>query len=481
MSEMDPREHHQRRYPPRARRRFDDEAQDAAFHREEWEDSYLPVSDDAGYDTSAYGYVPLEEPEPVSEGDLLDGTENYDGYYDDVLEADAYAEAPSAGGYEPGGVEAVYERTRPHLDRQAPPPRRNAHRRKQRRRRTAVLLGVAALVLILAAVSVHYLGGIRQLVSGAADYDGKGSGEVTVTIPEGASGRDIAQILHKEDVVASAQAFENAFSGSSLAKGIQAGTYTLHKKMAASEALAMLLNPASKADLTITIPEGFTVKQVHDRLVSVGNFSDAEVEAAMKDTTAIGLPAEANGNVEGWLAPDTYTIGPSDKPADLLKQMVSLTISRLDKAGVAAADREKVLIKGSIIEREVNKDEYYPKVARVVENRLAGDSQTHGLLQMDSTVLYGVGQTGGIPSPEQLKQDTPYNTYLHKGLPPTPIGAVGLKAIEAVVHPAEGNWLYYVTVNLETGETKFASTLAEHDANAKELRRYCADNPTVCK
>ncbi|MBD3688773.1 endolytic transglycosylase MltG [Winkia sp. C62] len=343
-----------------------------------------------------------------------------------------------------------------------------------------ILIAVAVAVVVAAIASIGYLGGLRSLVSGADDYEGRGSGEVSVTIPEGATGRDIAQILADADVVASPQAFENAYSSSSLAKGIQAGSYTLRKHMSASEALAMLLNPASKADLTITIPEGFTKAQVKDRLVSIGQFSADEVDKAMANTQALGIPAEANGNIEGWLAPDTYTIGPNESAESLLKTMVNLTIKRLDAAGVSPADRQAVLTKGSIIEREVNKDEYYPMVARVVENRLSDNPETHGLLQMDSTVLYGLGKTGGIPSRDDLAKDTPYNTYLHKGLPPSPIGAVGEKAIAAVMKPSAGNWMYYVTVNLETGETKFASTLDEQTKNTEELKRYCSSHPDVC-
>ncbi|MDU0967789.1 MAG: endolytic transglycosylase MltG [Actinomycetaceae bacterium] len=361
------------------------------------------------------------------------------------------------------------------------PRQRTMARRKQRRRRAAAIIVIAALLLVAALGAIHYLGGLQSLFGGADDYEGKGTGQVTVTIPENSTGRDIAKILADKDVVASAQAFENAYRSSSLAKGIQAGTYNMRKHMSASEALALMLNPASKADLMITIPEGFTKSQVKDRLVNVGKFNATDVDKAMTDSSALGLPAEAGGNVEGWLAPDSYTIGPRDTAATLLKRMVDLTIERLDKAGVPAADREKVLIKGSILEREVNKDEYYGKVARVLENRLADNNETHGLLQMDSTVLYGLGKTGGIPSSDELKQDTPYNTYLHKGLPPSPIGAVGEKAITAVMHPEQGSWLYYVTVNLETGETKFATTNAEQNRNTEELKKYCRDNPDVCK
>ncbi|WP_338088351.1 endolytic transglycosylase MltG [Nanchangia anserum] len=450
MSDVDPHNASAKRYPPRRSRRRSDAEVDAPSQAHRADGAYEAAD-------------PVTSETPVTSSD-----------------EDTQVGIPQAV---PAVAHEHVESERPHGEARPegqPTPRRGIDRKRQRRRRTMILIAVAVAVVVAAIASIGYLGGLRSLVSGADDYEGRGSGEVSVTIPEGATGRDIAQILADADVVASPQAFENAYSSSSLAKGIQAGSYTLRKHMSASEALAMLLNPASKADLTITIPEGFTKAQVKDRLVSIGQFSADEVDKAMANTQALGIPAEANGNIEGWLAPDTYTIGPNESAESLLKTMVNLTIKRLDAAGVSPADRQAVLTKGSIIEREVNKDEYYPMVARVVENRLSDNPETHGLLQMDSTVLYGLGKTGGIPSRDDLAKDTPYNTYLHKGLPPSPIGAVGEKAIAAVMKPSAGNWMYYVTVNLETGETKFASTLDEQTKNTEELKRYCSSHPDVC-
>ena len=161
--------------------------------------------------------------------------------------------------------------------------------------------------------------------------------------------------------------------------------------------------------------------------------------------------------------------------------MVAATVAELDSLGLAADQRETLLITASILEREVNIDEYLPMVARVIENRLTNTSaETQGYLQMDSTVLYGVGKTGGVPNADDLANDNPYNTYIYKGLPPTPIAQPGQAAIEAVLNPAEGSWLYYVTVNLDTGETLFADTYAEQQANKEKFDEYCAANEGKC-
>ncbi|MFH5823251.1 endolytic transglycosylase MltG [Georgenia sp. AZ-5] len=352
-------------------------------------------------------------------------------------------------------------------------------RRRRRRRRSAVVLFVA--IAMIAALSVWAVPRVVDLVAGspaAQDYPGPGTGEVLVQIEEGSTGQDMGAALEEAGVVASVDAFTEAFNDNVNAASIQPGTYTLAKEMRASDAVAALLDPASKAEITITVVEGFHATQVYARIANVAGLPIEEVEAAAADPAAIGLPAEAGGDPEGWLAAATYSFQPGDDAASMLRAMVELTVARLDERGVAPADRQAVLTKASIVEREVNLPQYYGQVARVVENRLAGGNGANGRLQMDSTVQYGLGEVGGVPSTTDLADaSNPYNTYVHPGLPPTPIGAPGEPALDAVVNPPAGDWLYFVTVNLETGETKFAATLEEHNANVAELRAWRDANP----
>ena len=359
--------------------------------------------------------------------------------------------------------------------------------RRQRKRRRHWL---TSLVIVVTLAAVGVLGykaiGIMRDASAQAthaeDYKGEGEGEVTVTIPEGASGVDIGDILQSKGVVASGKAFTNAVKNNPKGNTIQPGTYKLKKKMSASSALQALLDPESKGDHTLTIPAGVTKQIVKDRLKKVGNFTDEQIEAAYADTAGIGLPAEAGGNVEGWLAPGTYDVAENATPKDLIKKMVSKTVTQLKELKVPKEDYQKVLTKASIVEREVNSERYYGQAARVIENRLAQtDGETHGLLQMDSTVQYGLGRYGGIPSEAETQDaNNAYNTYVHKGLPPGPIGSPGEAAIKAVINPPAGSWLYFVTVNLETGETLFASTNDEQKANTKKLNDYCNKNKEIC-
>lgn len=364
--------------------------------------------------------------------------------------------------------------------------RRREERARRRRKRKRRLITALILVVVLAAVGgigykAYNYSGLSSIGASPSDYSGAGEGEVIVTIPDGATGNDIAKVLVDADVVATAGAFANAYADNANASNIQPGTYTLRSHMSAANAVAMLLDPASRSDHTLTIPEGATKTQVKDRLMSVGHYTDTEVEEAFGATDAIGLPAVAGGNVEGWLAPGVYDVADGSSATDIVTSMVSTTRGNLAKLGVNDADYESVLTKASIVEREGN-PQYYTQIARVIENRLTNtDAQTQGKLEMDSTVLYGLNRTGGIPSKEEIADGSnKYNTYAHPGLPPSPIGSPGSAAISAVMKPAEGDWLYFVTVNLQTGETLFATTQAEQDENTKKLTEYCNQNPGVC-
>ncbi|WP_172120085.1 endolytic transglycosylase MltG [Actinomyces faecalis] len=375
--------------------------------------------------------------------------------------------------------------------RQTRPGRRERNRQREherRRRRRRALISTLVLVLVLAGVGfVAYqaLGVVKDARAGSSsvsDYTGAGNGEVVVTIPEGASGSEIGQILKDAGVVATVGAFTDAYAANSNASKIQAGTYTLRLQMSAANAVAALLDPASRSDHTLTIPEGYTTAQVKDRLVSVAGFTSEEVDSAFADATGIGLPEVAGGQVEGWLAPSTYDVPEDATATDVVGAMVSLTVSRLQSAGVAEADYETVLIKASIVEREAASVSYYGQVARVIENRLADtEGETKGRLQMDSTVLYGLGRTGGIPTADEVADaSNPYNTYQHEGLPPGPISNPGLEAIQGVINPPPGDWLYFVTVNLDTGETLFSATHEEQVRNTEQLTAWCEEHAETC-
>ncbi|MGC5616931.1 endolytic transglycosylase MltG [Georgenia sp. Z1491] len=357
-------------------------------------------------------------------------------------------------------------------------------RRRRRRRRTRSVVVVVLTALALAAVAWFALPQVRDMLgfrpdTSAEDFPGPGSDEVDVTIPIGASGTEIASTLVEAGVVASERAFTDAYANNPDSGGIQPGTYTLLEEMRAEDAVAALLDPASRNEITMTIPEGFTRDQVVERVAGNLEIEVEEVAEAAADAEAIGLPEVAEGESEGWFGPATYAFEPDTTAEEVLAEMVTFQVDRLQQLGVPEEDWQSVLTRASIVEREVNIDEYMPQVATVIENRLNDTTETNGMLGMDSTVLYGMGETGGMPtSDDTANPDNPYNTYVHPGLPPTPIGSPGDTSIAAVLDPAEGDWLYFVTVNLDTGETLFASTLEEQNENVQLLREWQAENPS---
>lgn len=346
----------------------------------------------------------------------------------------------------------------------------------RKRRRWATPILVCFSVMIITATLVVFLPQVLQSDGSISDYEGPGTGSIDVEIPEGSSGRTMASILADDNVVATEKAFVDAFNDDPRSGSIQPGTYTLRKEMSAAGAVSLLLDPASKAEQKVTIPEGWPKWRVFAKLdEALGLDEGASEEAA--ENGDLGLPKEADGNVEGWFAPLTYTFAPDVTAEEALSQMVSARVDQLKELGLDRGDWEEYLIKGSILEREAGDYADFNKVARVIDNRLADKKQVNGKLQMDSTVLYGVKKDGGVPTQKELEKDTPYNTYLHAGLPPGPIGATGTDALAAVANPDKGDWLYFVTVNLDTGETKFSDSYKEHQKSVKEFREWMEENP----
>lgn len=363
--------------------------------------------------------------------------------------------------------------------------RSRIRRRKTMRNRTFIVLAIVVTLLVVAIVFGAVIFN-RWLSAKGADYEGSGTGQVMVTVPEGALGSDIGNILAKAEVVASSQAFFNACRDQEAAcSAIQPGTYAMAKHMSAVNALSILIDKANRVDDQITIGPGLTKWQVKEQLVTTAGFSDADVEAAFAN--APGLPKVANGDIEGWLAPGTYLVGPGQDATETIRQMVGASVKRLRDAGIPEAQWETFLTKASIVQREGSdlQKQDYGKIARVLENRMDASKETVGFLNMDSTVIYGLGEASKsrkIPTAAEVADaSNPYNTYRHKGLPPGPIGVVGQDAFDGTRNPPSGNWLYFTTVDLNTGETRFSATMEEQEANVELLKQFCKDHPDICK
>jgi UPF0755 protein len=358
--------------------------------------------------------------------------------------------------------------------------RQRAQRERQRRRRRSVWVLVVAIALVVGAgyvvysvVSDAFGGGGGSSSATVKDYPGPGHSSVQVTVKSGDTGTMMGQTLVKAGVVASTSAFSKAFAANPDASSIQPGTYNLMLEMRATDAVAALLNPSTRASMRVTIAEGLSAAQIYDKINATTLIPVADLKKAAADPAAIGLPAEAKGKVEGWLFPATYDVEPDAKAADVLKQMTTKTVQVLKANGVAQGQWETVLTKASLVEREAKLDADRPKIARAIENRLAIGMP----LQVDSTVSYGLGVTRAPTKAETQNQANAYNTYKHVGLPPGPIASPGEKSLQAVVHPADGDWLFWVTVNLETGETVMSDNAHDHDAAVAQLRAWQKAHP----
>jgi peptidoglycan lytic transglycosylase G len=381
-----------------------------------------------------------------------------------------------------------------HRASSAPRTRREIHhgagrrRRPPRRgRRLLVLVVLVALVGGGAYAAFSVLGpAVAGLFSGTSDeemdYPGPGQGEVMVVVQSGDTGEDIATTLRDSDVTKTRTAYlEAAAADPEAAARIQPGTYAMRQQMTGADAFAVLIDPANRLADRVTVREGLWKDEVFAALSGATGVPVAEYEAAAKDTEAIGLPAQADGNVEGWLFPASYEFDDSTPAVDQLEQMVSLTKKTLEDADVAEEDWQRTLVIASIVEGEVSGDADRGKVARVVLNRLEPGPPSYGLLQMDSTVHYAEQQRGKAgTTDEQRASDSPYNTYKQPGLPPGPIGNPGAASIEAAANPEPGDWYFFVTVNPDTGETKFATTLEEHNRNVQEFQAWCSENADQC-
>jgi UPF0755 protein len=402
-------------------------------------------------------------------------------------------------GYVPGlgdtAERPVVQEDRPHddYDDYAEPPRHSGHRAERRRSRVpGCLAGLVALAIVVGLVwggfsfvkdKIDGLGG----GGGGGDYSGQAAhGQVTIEVKEGDTAAQIGRSLKASGVVKSVDSFISAANANPDAAKIQVGYYSLQKEMSAENALAVLVNPKNLVKTSVTIPEGLRVADIVDVLAKKTDFKKAEFEKALKDPS-IGLPDYAKGNPEGYLFPATYAFGPKDQPVDMIKKMVARWQQAAKdndleaKAAALGYTPAQMMTIASLVQAEGRGDDM-PKIARVIYNRLEGpgDKQgTNGLLQIDATVNYALGRKGvATVTTDETHTDSPYNTYANPGLPPGPIEAPGDDAIQAATHPAEGDWYYYATVNLKTGETKFAKTYDEFLKLRQELKDYC-DNESA--
>ncbi len=287
----------------------------------------------------------------------------------------------------------------------------------------------------------------------------------------------IGKALQQEGVVRNAYAFALTAKLDGKAASLKAGHYRFGGELGLEQVIYRLTEGPNdlEADKTrVTIPEGYTVEQIDKLLAEKGVMDSGQFQKFVTDTSAISgltvefpLPSPCN-SLEGYLFPDTYGFLPHSSPTQIVNEML-LNFSRRfyrpyqNEIDSAPGGLSALVIKASLIEREAQKEEDRPRIAGVLNNRLKKGMK----LQIDATVLYHREHKARIIDVD-LKRDSPYNTYMHMGLPAGPIANPGISSLLAALHPENNEYLYYVA--RPTGYHIFTTTFAQHEAAVKVAR-----------
>lgn len=336
------------------------------------------------------------------------------------------------------------------------------------------LVGLTSIVVVIGLVGAggfFAFDSISNFISRfqVEDYTGSGGPEVTIVIEPGDDGAAVAQKMVDADIIKSFDAIYRDMLRTDFV--IYPGTYSFPSQIPGAKALELLIAGENRITLSTTIPEGYKVSQIVPKLVQDLGLREQDVDAAIAGIME-RLPDKAL-NAEGYLFPATYVFDPGVTADQVISAMVDRTENALAKFDVTLKSSFDIITLASLIQVEAGLPGDFFKVSRVFLNRL----DLGMLLQSDATVSYGTGGTTVTTTDAQRADDNPYNTYLHPGLPGGPISNPGELAIEAALRPADGKWLYFVTVNLKTGETVFSNTLAEHEKAAEEFYAWLRANP----
>ena len=315
-------------------------------------------------------------------------------------------------------------------------------------------LSVAAIVIIA------FTFGLREINQAGGGYPNfperiisATEKNVSISIPTGATGAEIAQLLKIAGVVASAESFFRAAVANPKASSIAPGTHFLSLKISGKTALEQLLDPKRITDL-IKITEGAWNSEVFAQMVATKNWSANPAQSAKKVVLPEGITA-----LEGVLFPAQYSFAEGTSQVAALQSMVNRfngAISAIDFVDPAGKlNKQQLVTLASLVQAEGDTKDF-AKISRVIRNRLAIGMP----LQLDSTVHYLKNTRGQIfLSNKSTKLKSPYNTYQNYGLPPAPIGNPGLAALKAAIAPAEGDWLFFITV--APGDTRFTKSFSE--------------------
>lgn len=375
-----------------------------------------------------------------------------------------------------------------------------ARRTHSRRRAVA---GAAIALLVAVVLAVVFLGTKIFHGGNSSDYSGNGKDDIVVQIHDGDSTTQVAQTLHDQDVVANVKSFVDASKDNAAIAAIQPGFYKMRTEMSASAAVQRLTDPGTRVG-KLVIPEGRQlddVKAVGSDKTTDGIFTliadascvelngqrkcvsadDIRKAAEQTDPATLNIPdwamkpVTALGNnhrrLEGLIAPGAWNVDPSASAPQILATLLAQSADHYVKGGLLDTAKAmnmspyEILVVGSLVQREA-KPADFAKVARVIYNRLAAPQR----LEFDSTVNYPLDRQEVATTDADRAKVTPWNTYASDGLPATPICSPGDEALAAAERPDPGDWLYFVTVDMD-GTTLFTKDYQQHLANIELARR----------
>lgn len=348
-----------------------------------------------------------------------------------------------------------------------------ARRRPQQQRRSKTPL-IAAIVSLLAIAVIAYFFVVPAVKSMFAPQQGQtvaAGQDVSITIPEGASGDDIASILSKNHVIENPKDYYAAVAKEGAEMSLKPGDYALKTGMDAVDVVRQLVaGPNSGA--VLTIQEGLTLEQTAERVEAAYGISKDEFLAQAKASKYADdypfLEGAYNDSLEGYLYPKTYTFTGAPSADDiirkLLDQFVSETASlNLDK-GANGLSAQQIVTMASLIERETAVDSERPTIASVIYNRLDADMP----LQIDAAIVYARGGGNQAVTYSDLEIDSPYNVYKNYGLTPGPICSPSISSIKAALNPDKTDYLYYVASATGDGTHKFSSDYEQFEKDSQE-------------
>lgn len=341
------------------------------------------------------------------------------------------------------------------------------HRRRSWLRRVMLALGILILLLVVATAGIwRYYETTLNPVSSTAPVQ-------TVTISSGSSINQIADMLAKMKIIRSSWTFQAYVRREGVGAELQAGTYSLSGSQNVSSIVSQLTHGKVQAQL-VTILPGQRLDQIEQSLINDG-FSKTSVDAALRPTQYEGMAAlvdkPVGNSLEGYLYPDSFERTSETQVGDIIRESIAEMQTHLTPSLRASFASEGLstyqgIVLASVVEQEVNTPSDMAQAAQVFLKRISIGMP----LGSDVTAMYGSRLAGHGTS---LSYDTPYNTLIHTGLPPTPISNVNTAALNAVAHPANTSWLYFVTG--DNGTTYFSQTAQQQQQNtAQYCHKLCA-------